>query len=111
MLSKGRHQTATGPNFLSKISEEIYNEEWTIWRRADHGVFKQAEGGTPVSELCPEHGMSSASFYKLRAKFGGMYASLIAEMKDMATQNRRLKRCAALAPARSDVGEMGSDHI
>jgi putative transposase len=55
--------------------------------------------------------MSSASFYKLRAKFGGMYASLIAEMKDMAAQNRRLKRCAALAPARSDVGETGSDHI
>jgi putative transposase len=48
--------------------------------------------------------MSSASFYKLRAKFGGMYASLISEMKDMAAQNRRLKRCADLAPARSDVG-------
>jgi putative transposase len=36
--------------------------------------------------------MNSASFYKLRAKFGGMYASLIAEMKDMAAQNRRLKK-------------------
>ena len=35
-------------------------------------VLKQAEGGTPVSELCREHGMSSASFYKWRAKFGGM---------------------------------------
>jgi putative transposase len=48
------------------------------------GILKQAEGGTPVSELCREHGMSSASFYKWRAKFGGMDASLIAEMKDMA---------------------------
>jgi putative transposase len=35
-------------------------------------VSKQAEGGTPISELCREHGMSSASFYKWRAKFGGM---------------------------------------
>ena len=35
-------------------------------------ILKQAEGGVPVSELCREHGMSSASFYKWRAKFGGM---------------------------------------
>ena len=55
-------------------------------------VLKQAEGGVPVSELCREHGMSSASFYKWRAKFGGMDASLISEMKDMTEQNRRLKR-------------------
>jgi putative transposase len=54
--------------------------------------LKQAEGGVPVSELCREHGMSSASFYNWRAKFGGMDASLIAEMKDMSEQNRRLKR-------------------
>ena len=43
----------------------------------------------------PEHGMSSASFYKWRAKFGGMDASLITEMKDMAEQNRRLKKMYA----------------
>ncbi len=55
-------------------------------------MLKQAEGGTPVSEICREHGISSASFYKWRSKFGGMGASLIAEMKDMAEQNRRLKK-------------------
>ena len=38
------------------------------------GILKQAEGGTPVSELCREHGMSSTSFYKWRARFGGMDA-------------------------------------
>ncbi len=58
-------------------------------------VLKQAEGGVPVSELCREHGMSSASFYKWRAKFCGMDASLISEMKDMAEENRRLKRMYA----------------
>jgi len=36
------------------------------------GILKQAEGGVPVSELCREHGMSHACFYKWRAKFGGM---------------------------------------
>ena len=38
-------------------------------------VLKQAESGVPVSELCREHGMSSASFYKWRAKFGGMHCT------------------------------------
>ncbi len=40
-------------------------------------ILKQAEAGTPVPELCREHGMSNASFYKWRAKYGGMDASLL----------------------------------
>ncbi|WP_419182224.1 transposase [Providencia rettgeri] len=35
-------------------------------------ILKQAEAGTPVSELCREHGMSNASFYKWRSRFGGV---------------------------------------
>ena len=53
-------------------------------------ILKQAEGGIPVSELCREHGMSSASFYKWRAKFGGMDASLMSEMKDTLHRSRDL---------------------
>ena len=45
----------------------------------ERGHLKQAEGGTPVSELCREHGMSSASFYKWRAKFGGMPSRAFAQ--------------------------------
>ena len=41
-------------------------------------ILKQAEAGTPVPELCREHGMSAATFYKWRAKYGGMDASLMA---------------------------------
>lgn len=55
-------------------------------------VLKQAKSGVPVSELFREHGMSSAIVYKWRANFGGMDASLMSEMKDMAEENRRLKR-------------------
>jgi putative transposase len=66
-------------------------------------ILKQAEGGTPVSELYREHGMSSASFYKWRAKFGGMDASLITEMKDMAEQNRRLKKMYAELIMQNDL--------
>ncbi len=59
------------------------------------GILKQAESGAPVSEVCREHGMSNASFYKWRAKFGGMDASMISELKTMAEENRRLKRMYA----------------
>ena len=55
-------------------------------------ILRQAEGGVPVSELCREHGMSDASFYKWRAKYGGMHASLIGQMKAMEDENRRLQR-------------------
>lgn len=50
-------------------------------------VLRQAEGGTPVPDLCREHGISTASFYKWRAKYGGMDAS----MADLSTQADLLK--------------------
>ena len=51
------------------------------------GILKQAESGAPVSTLCREHGMSSASFYKWRAKYGGMDASIVSQMKVMEDEN------------------------
>jgi putative transposase len=58
-------------------------------------ILKQAEAGSPVPELCREHGMSTATFYKWRAKFGGMDASLMARMKELEEENRRLKKMYA----------------
>ncbi len=58
-------------------------------------ILNQAEGGTPVAALCREHGMSSATFYKWRAKFGGMDASLMARLKELEAENRRLKKMYA----------------
>ena len=59
------------------------------------GILKQAEGGLPVPELCRQYGMSDASFYKWRAKYGGMDASMISEKKALEDENRRLKRMFA----------------
>ena len=59
------------------------------------GILKQAGSGVTVSELCREHGMSSASFYKWRAKYGGRDASMISQMKAMDDENRRLKKMFA----------------
>lgn len=58
-------------------------------------ILKQNESGTPVSELCREHGMSDATFYKWRAKYGGMDASLMKRMKELEDENRRLKKMYA----------------
>ena len=55
-------------------------------------ILKQAESGTPVAALCREHGMSNATFYKWRAKYGGMDTSLMAQMKELEAENTRLKK-------------------
>jgi len=55
-------------------------------------ILKQAEAGSPIAELCREHGRSTATFYKWRAKFGGLNASLMARMKELEEENRRLKK-------------------
>ena len=65
--------------------------------------LKEAESGIRVPDLCRTHGMSDATFYKWRAKFGGMDASLITEMKDMAEQNRRLKKMYAEMSMQNDL--------
>jgi len=67
------------------------------------GVLKQAEAGTPVPELCRTHGISSATFYKWRSKYGGMDASMISQMKALEEENRRLKKMYAAAQMSADI--------
>jgi putative transposase len=66
-------------------------------------ILRQAEDGVPVAQLCREHGMSDASFYKWRAKFGGMDASMVAQMKSMEDENRRLKKMYAELSMQNDL--------
>jgi putative transposase len=66
-------------------------------------ILKQAESGTAVPELCREHGMSSATFYKWRAKYGGMDVSLMARLKELEDENRRLKKMYAEERLKSEL--------
>ena len=66
-------------------------------------VLNQAEGGAPVPALCREHGISSATFYKWRSKFGGMDASLLSRVKELEEENRRLKKMYAEAQLSADL--------
>ena len=61
------------------------------------GFLKQAEAGVVVKELCRQHGFSDASFYNWRAKFGGMEVSDAKRLKELETENARMKRLLAEA--------------
>jgi len=58
-------------------------------------ILKQNEDGTAVADLCREHGMSSALFYRWRAKYGGMDASLMKRRKELEAENQRVKKMYA----------------
>ncbi|SDH75693.1 putative transposase [Propionivibrio dicarboxylicus] len=59
------------------------------------GFLKQAEAGVPVKELCRQHGFSDASFYTWRAKFGGMTVPDAKRLRELESENARLKRLLA----------------
>ena len=59
------------------------------------GVLKEAEAGMPIKELCRKHGMSDATLYNWKAKYGGMAVSESRRMKDLEEENRRLKKLVA----------------
>lgn len=67
------------------------------------GILRQAEAGTPVPELCREHNISNATFYKWRAKYGGMDASLMSRMKELEEENRRLKKMYAEERLKAEI--------
>jgi len=66
-------------------------------------ILKQAEAGSPVPELCREHGMSSATFYKWRSKYGGMDASMMGRLKELEEENRRLKKMYAEERLKAEI--------
>ena len=68
-----------------------YSEEQII------GFLKQAEAGMAVSEICRQGGFSDATFYKWRAKFGGMEASDARRLRELEEENSRLKKLLAEA--------------
>lgn len=61
------------------------------------GFLKQADAGMPVKELCRKGGFSDATFYKWRAKFGGMEASDAKRLKELESENAKLKKLLAEA--------------
>lgn len=59
------------------------------------GILKEAEAGAKVTELCRRHGISDATFYTWRQKYGGMAVSEVKRLRDLEEENRRLKQLLA----------------
>ena len=67
------------------------------------GFIKQADAGMAVAELARQHGFSPASFYAWRAKYGGMEAEDARRLKELESENNRLKRLLANAMLENEV--------
>jgi putative transposase len=59
------------------------------------GILKEHEAGVPVSDLCRKHGVSDASIYKWKARFGGMDVSEAKRLRTLEDENAKLKRMLA----------------
>ena len=66
-------------------------------------ALKRVEAGIAVPDLCRELGISSATFYKWRAKYGGMDTSMMARMKELEEENRRLKKMYAEERMKAEI--------
>lgn len=58
-------------------------------------ILKQGEAGMKVADICREQGISSATYYKWKAKYGGMEASDVKRLQELESENRRLKQMYA----------------
>jgi putative transposase len=66
-------------------------------------ILKEAENGIPVSEICREHSISNALFYRWRSKYGGMDASLIKRLKELEAENAHLKKMYAEEKLQAEI--------
>jgi len=66
-------------------------------------ILKQNEAGMRVADLCLEHGISGATFYKWRARYGGMDATEMKRMKELEAENRRLKKMYAEERLKAEI--------
>ncbi len=75
-------------------SQRNGNEE-TIYGEQIIGLLKEAEAGAKVAELCRKHGISEATYYNWKAKFGGMTVSDAQQLKELEQENNKLKKLLA----------------
>lgn len=61
------------------------------------GILKEQESGSPTVEVCRKHGISSATFYKYKARFGGLDVSEAQRLKALEDENAKLKKLLAEA--------------
>ena len=66
-------------------------------------ILKEAEAGLSVQDICRKYAIGQSTFYKWRARYGGMDASLMARMKELEEENRRLKKMYAEERLKAEI--------
>ena len=66
-------------------------------------ILSEQNAGKSVNDICREHGISSATFYKWRSKYGGMDAPMISRLKELEAENARLKKMYAETQLKYEV--------
>jgi putative transposase len=84
-----------GMDVSDEAAEGMKNEAAAFTEEQIIGVLREQEAGASVAELCRKHGMSSATFYAWKAKFGGMDVSEARRLKALEAENAKLKRLYA----------------
>ncbi len=71
------------------MKKSKFSEEQTV------RILKEVEAGAGVAETCRKHGISDATYYKWKAKYGGLEVSQLRRLKDLEAENTKLKRMYA----------------
>ena len=66
-------------------------------------ILKQQDGGQTIAQITREHGISEATFYNWKTKYGGMQVSEVKRLKDLEEENRRLKKMYADLSLQNDI--------
>ena len=66
-------------------------------------ILKQQDSGQTVAQITREHGVSEATFYNWKSKYGGMQVSEVKRLKDLEEENRRLKKMYAELSLQNDI--------
>jgi putative transposase len=82
---------------IDDLNASMTHEAQQVQRRADHRILKEQEAGLGTADLCRKHGISSATFYKWKAKYGGLEVSDARKLKALEDENAKLKKLLAEA--------------
>jgi putative transposase len=85
----GHEEVESGPEGERTMKRSRYTEEQII------SILKEQEAGASVAELCRRHGMSDATFYKWKSKYGGLEVSEAKRLRVLEEENTKLKRLLA----------------
>ena len=100
LINEGAYETL---NFLQNLVESVAIEETDRMKRSRFteerviGILKEQEAGAKTADVCRKHGISEATFYKYKAKYGGMEVSAARKLKALEDENTKLKKLLAEA--------------